>query len=51
MWMRLSSQQLFRTFSRPLRYPRPDKTTVVTEELQQAEIGIAEALAQEKVIA
>ena len=51
MRMGLASQQLLWALSDPLRHPRPDKTTVVTEELQQAEIGVAEALAQKKVIA
>ena len=51
MWVRLSSQQLLRTFAHPFRHPRAAETPVVKEILQQTEVGIPEAPAQKEVIA
>jgi hypothetical protein len=47
----LGSQQLFRTFALAFSHPRADKTAVIKEELQQAQIGITEAAPQKEVIA
>ena len=51
MWVRLASQQLLGAFPYSLRHPRPQKASMITEELEQAQIGIAQASPQKEVIA
>ncbi len=51
VWMSAPRHQLGRAFARPLGDLTADEAAMIEEELQQAQVGVAQCLAQEKRVA